>query len=49
LRDIVQLAEGRHVVEFVFDLLWFKIGLSVSVLALLLMGSLLAYTVLSKM
>jgi MFS family permease len=44
----VQLREGRHVVEFVFDPLSFKIGLSVTVLTLLAMGPLLVYSLLRK-
>ena len=41
----VQLREGRHIVEFVFDPLSFKIGLSVSVLTLLVVIPLLTYIV----
>lgn len=44
----VQLGQGRHIVEFVFDSLSFKIGLSISVLTALAVGSLLAYTLLSR-
>ena len=40
----VQLRKGRHVVEFVFDPLSFKIGLSVTVLTLLAIGPLLVYS-----
>jgi hypothetical protein len=36
----VQLGEGRHLVEFIFDPLPFKVGLSVSAMAVVLSGSL---------
>jgi hypothetical protein len=44
----VQLGQGRHMVEFVFDPLSLKIGLSISVLTALAVGSLLAYALLSR-
>jgi len=44
----VQLSEGRHIVEFVFDPLSFKVGVAVSVLTLLLMASLLVSTMLRR-
>jgi len=45
----VQLEKGRHIVEFIFDPLSFKIGLSTSVLTFLVISSLLAWTLLKKM
>jgi hypothetical protein len=45
----VQVREGGHIVEFIFDPLSFKIGLSISAFALLVIGSLLAYILLGKM
>jgi uncharacterized membrane protein YfhO len=39
----VQLREGKHIVEFVFDPVSFKIGLSISALTLLVVIPLLAY------
>jgi len=44
----VQLREGRHVVEFVFDPLPFKVGLGVSAMTLVLCLSLSTYCLLRK-
>jgi hypothetical protein len=44
----VQLEKGRHTIEFVFDPLSFKVGLAITVLALLLVGALLVGAVLAR-
>jgi uncharacterized membrane protein YfhO len=43
----VQLGQGRHIVEFVFDPLSFKVGLVISVLTLLVVGSFLVCALLA--
>lgn len=44
----VQLGQGRHIVEFVFDPLSFKVGLVISVSTLLVVGAFLACALLGR-
>lgn len=44
----VRLTEGRQIVEFVFDPVSFKVGLSISVLALLVMSPLSVYAMVTR-
>jgi hypothetical protein len=44
----VQVGQGRHTIEFVFDPLSFKVGLGITLLALLLAGALLVGALLAR-